>query len=522
MPDGPEEVNLERSLGFLRRRAPWILLCVFLAAGAAFAFSKHQTKEYTATASVVFNENQLSQQIAGLVPTSSNNAVAQQATNVQLLQLGRTAEKTASLLGHGLTEQTIKSSLSVTAVGTTNVVNVSATSTSPRLAAAIANTYAQQFVKLQQGSAHGYVRSALALLNKQLAALSPQQAAEPAGLALQGRAQSMKILAHLRSGDVQFAQSATVPTSPSSPKVARNTLVGAVLALLLGIGVAFLLERLDRRIKEPKDLEAIYGLPVLGVIPDSDALSRSARDTLPQADEEAFRMIRAHLRYFNVDRDLRTLLVISAAQGDGKTTVSRRLAEAAAAMGASTLLVEADLRAPTLAPQLELARGPGLSDLLSGAVLKSDAIQTIEVGPRSSEGRTKHQMDVLLSGTMLPPNPAELIESRAMQNVLSQIKSTYQLVVIDTPPLTGVSDVFPLLSKVDGVIIVGRMGNRRDLAQGLHETLRSVKAPLLGVVANCFKARGLTPYAYGSGEKEGPAPSAEVPDAEPSSSTWSS
>ena len=220
-------------------------------------------------------------------------------------------------------------------------------------------------------------------------------------------------------------------------------------------------------------------------------------------------MIRARLRYFNVDRDLRTLLVISAAQGDGKTTVSRRLAEAAAAMGASTLLVEADLRAPTLAPQLKIAPGPGLSDVLSGAILMSDAIQTLDVGLFSSEGRAKHRMDVLLSGTMLPPNPAELIESRAMLTVLEGAKSAYQFVVIDTPPLTGVSDVFPLLSKVDGIVVVGRMGNRRDLAQGLHETLQAVEAPLLGVVANGFNARGLTPYAYGSEPREGPTPPAD-------------
>jgi len=202
-----------------------------------------------------------------------------------------------------------------------------------------------------------------------------------------------------------------------------------VLGLLLGIGIAFLLERFDRRIREPKDLEAVYGLPLLGVVPESPALSRDsrgkgdARGPLPAGEAEAFHLIRAHLRYFNVDRELRTLLI---------------------------------------------------------------------------------------AGAALPPNPGELVESHAMEGLLAQAKASYDLVVIDTPPLTAVSDAFPLLSKVDGVIIVGRVGrNRRDVAERLHETLTGAGAPLLGVVANGFKAGRLGSYGYGYGYDYAPSGAAQ-------------
>ena len=271
--------SLELVLGGLRRRAPWILLCLALVTGAAYGFSKREQKKYTATASLVFNDSQANQQAAGLQAVSVNNQQAQENTNLKLVQLGDMAEKTASRLGRGQTKEKIKEALSISALGESNVVNVAATAASPTLAAAIANTYAKRFVFEQQESNHKYYASALALVSKQLGALTPAERAGTSGLALESRAQSLGVLAELRNGNVQIAQAASVPTSPSSPKTARNTALGAVLGLLLGLGIAFLLERFDRRIREPKDLETVYGLPLLGVVPESGALSRSARGT---------------------------------------------------------------------------------------------------------------------------------------------------------------------------------------------------------------------------------------------------
>lgn len=495
--------SLEQVLGILRRRSPWILLCFVVVASAAYGFSERQIKQYTATASLVFNNNQLGQQVAGLPAIVGSDPTAQQDTNVQLVQLGDMAAKTASRLGKGLTKEKVSADLSVIAEGDTSVVDVSATAISPLLAADIANTYTGQFVTEQQNSNHAYYASALKLVSKQLAALSLKERAGTAGLALQDRAQSLGVLAELHNGNVQIAQAATLPTSPSSPKVSRNTILGALLGLLLGLGVAFLLERLDRRIREPKDLEAIYGLPLLGVVPESAALSGSARGakdakrTLPAGEAEAFQLIRAHLRYFNVDRQMHTLLVASAAPGDGKTTIARHLAAAAARMGSRVLLLEADLRRPTLAQQLEIQSGPGVSDVLIGAASLREATQAIDLGHSSGGASGPRTLDVLVAGAVLPPNPGELIESHAMETLLEQVKRTYDLVVIDTPPLTVVSDAFPLLSRVDGVLIVGRVGrNRRDIAERLHETLTGTGAPLLGVVANGFKVARFGSYGY--------------------------
>ncbi len=195
---------------------------------------------------------------------------------------------------------------------------------------------------------------------------------------------------------------------------------------------------------------------------------------------------------------MRTLLIVSAAPGDGKTTVARHLAGAAARMGSRVLLIDADLRRPTVARQLDLNPSPGLLDVLIGAALIGDVIQTVDVEAHTGDRPGNRGLDVLVAGGAQAPNPGELIESHAMEGLLEHAKNAYDLVVIDTPPLTAVSDAFPLLSKVDGVVIVGRVErNRSDLAERLHETLTGAGAPLLGVIANGFKARrGAYGYTY--------------------------
>jgi capsular exopolysaccharide synthesis family protein len=505
--EAPSSINVERALRVLRRRGPIVLLCVLIAGGSAFAFAKHQHKRYTASASLLFTDNQLGAVASGLNPVAQPLNQSQQDTNVQLVQIGDVAAKTAAQLGPGWTARKVHGAITASPNSDTNIVSLEASASSPKLAQRIANTYASIFVNEQAAVNVARIQSAERLVNEEYQVLTPAQRASTQGLELANRAQALGVLAKLQDGNVSVASAASAPTAPSSPKVKRDTALGALLGLLIGVVIAFLLERLDRRVREPKDLEAAYDLPILAAVPErSDyevlrSLGHAQHSNIPSVYDEVFNLLRSYLRYFSVDRDLRTLLVVSAGPGEGKTTVSYNLAKAAAALGSRVLLIEADLRRGTvIAPLLDRSER-ALSDVLIGDAQLEEAVRSIQVGQ-------KGVLDVLIAGELPPPNVGELIESRAMEAVLERASAAYDLVVIDTPPLTLVADAMPLLTKVDGVIVVGRVGkSRRDAAEQLRKKLESLRAPVLGIVANGvtgpetagYRRRLRYGYAYGYG-----------------------
>lgn len=502
------ELTPRRLLAVLRRRAPVVAVCLVVAVAASLGYSLSARKMYTATTSVLFNDTPLSQQVAGLQAVPNSSQQSQQDTNVQLLKIGDLAQQTAQRVGHGLTKKAVAGSVSITPQGDTTVVEVSSTLGSPALAAQVANTYAHVFVNEQENSNHRYYQAALATVEQQIAKLSRSQASGVQGLALQNRAQSLATLAQLHNGTVSLAQAATLPTGASSPLVKRNVILAALLGLLLGGALAAGLERFDQTLHEPEELEEIYGLPLLGVVTEDPAFRRRSegrrggKEAARAAD--AFQFVRARLRYFNVDRELRTLMIVSAQPGDGKTTVAHWLADATAALGSKVVLIEADLRRPTLAEELGVQAGPGLTDALIGARPLEVVVQTAKLVRDQEGGGDQQRLDVVVAGA-LPPNPAEMLESGAMSQVLEQAKAQYDFVVLDTAPLGVVSDCLPLLRIVDGVAVVaGLAQGRRDAGRRLAATLRSVDAPLLGVIANHAKTRGGLSYGYGYGYTSNP------------------
>jgi uncharacterized protein involved in exopolysaccharide biosynthesis len=185
-------INFER---MLRRRAPLVLLCMVIVALSAYVFAKSETAAYTANASLLFSTNETAAVATGLTPTDQTTSQAQQDTNVRLVQLGNVASQTAARLGPHFTTGLVKADISVAPDSDTSIVTVSGTAGSPASAQRIANTYANVFVDEQLRQSQSQISSAVALVNAQFKALTPQEQAQPQGLALAERAQSLALLA---------------------------------------------------------------------------------------------------------------------------------------------------------------------------------------------------------------------------------------------------------------------------------------------------------------------------------------
>jgi capsular exopolysaccharide synthesis family protein len=477
--------GLEGAIATLRNHKKLILFCFALTALAAAGLSLAQQDKYSASTSLLFRDPGFSQQLFGTELPPSPDPTREAATNVKLVGLSIVADRTARKLDRGLTGEEVSDKVSVSAEGQSDVVSVTATDPNPDRARLIANTFSRQFIAFRAHTDRSKLLKAQRLAENQLDELSLAEQEGPRGKSLSEAAERLGVLASLQTGNAELVQPADLPTSPFSPKPVRNGILGAILGLLFGIGLAFLFERLNRRLREPEEAQEAVGLPVLGTIPESSSIGSYIH--LPPGEQEAFRMLRSTLRYFNVDRDVKSVLVTSSGPGEGKTTVAWQLAEAAA-LNARVVLVEADLRHPVLSERYGLPPAPGLAELLT---------QQMELSDISPEG--DGAFNVIVAGA-IPPNPIGLIESQAMRDLLGFLSDLYDFVVIDTPPTSLVPDAFPLVSQVSGVILVCRLGQTsRDAAIGVRDQLVQLQAPLLGVVANRAKRRRSAKYGYGYG-----------------------
>jgi len=473
----PEGV-FEQALRIVRRRK-WVFLQALIVVPAlALVFSLTQEDEYTATATLLFRPapDAISEDETVLDPTR------EAATNSELVGLPIVAERAAKELD-SVSAGEILSSVTVEPSSEADTAKIEATTESPGLSAEMANAYGKAYIDFRRQADRAQVQDAIDVAEAGLERLSPEEQAGNEGAALNEQLDTLRLTQALQTGGAELVQPANPPSSRSSPKPVRNVALGIVLGALLGFALAALLERIDRRVRSIDELEELYGVPVLARIPRSQRLSRRKPEEIgPQTQEgEAFRVLRTNLRYFNIDSELRSILVTSPEAGDGKSTVSRTLAMTMAEMGDDVVFVEGDLRKGGELKGVTGKPADGLSNVLAGTPLEKVLIKM----EAPSRGTTRSRAMAVLPSGAVPPNPSELLESEQMRELLLRLQEEFRVVVLDSPALGAVSDALALVSEVSAIVVVGGLGKTtRDAAQELSKQFALLGKKPIGVIAN--------------------------------------
>jgi capsular exopolysaccharide synthesis family protein len=313
------------------------------------------------------------------------------------------------------------------------------------------------------------------------------------------RYKEVGVAGDVRPNNISIIDRAEAPAGRFKPSLPLNLGIGLLLGLLLGVLAAFVLEFLDNTIKTPEDIEQKLRLPLLGIIPRlgaKDSVALQAGDS-QSAFSEAYRSVRTALQFATDHGVPRTLLVTSTEPGEGKSTTSLTLARAFAQVGKRVLLVEGDMRNPSLHRTLGLdAKAPGLSSLLAGAATLAEATRPSGID----------RISVITAGP-LPPNPAELLAGTKLLSSLTVAVEQYDQVIIDGPPVLGLADALILANAADGTMLAVHSGKTRiGGAQAALKRLLHARARMVGALLTHYDARragygyhySQSYYAYGS------------------------
>jgi exopolysaccharide transport family protein len=314
------------------------------------------------------------------------------------------------------------------------------------------------------------------------------------------------VTAGLRSNNFRIIDAARVPTSPSEPNIPRNLSFALVLGVISGVGLAFLLENMDNTVRTPEQAQAISGLPSLGMIPLGSksanhgatgkrlalTASKEVVETVtlvrPQSQmAESYRALRTSLLLSNLGAPPKVIMVTSARPQEGKTTTSINSAIVLAQKGVRVLLVDADLRRPSIHKTLGMGPRSGLSNVLTGSATVQQTIATSPILPN---------LFIMPAGTP-PPNPAELLASSHMRDLLAELREQFDHIVIDTPPTLSVTDAVVLSPRADATILVIRSGQTTKQAlRRARDILMQVNAHVAGVLLNAVDLTSPDYYYY--------------------------
>jgi len=314
------------------------------------------------------------------------------------------------------------------------------------------------------------------------------------------------VTAGLRSNNFRIIDAARVPTAPSEPNVPRNLAFALVLGVISGLGLAFLLENMDNTVRTPEQAQAISCLPSLGMIPlgsksashntsgkrlaltASKEVVETVTQIRPQSQmAESYRALRTSLLLSNLGAPPKVIMVTSARPQEGKTTTSINTAIVLAQKGVRVLLIDADLRRPSIHKTLGIGPRSGLSNVLTGSATMQQTITTSPILPN---------LFIMPAGTP-PPNPAELLASSNMRDLIDELRGLYDHIVIDTPPTLSVTDAVVLSPRADATILVIRSGQTTKQAlRRSREILMQVNAHVAGVLLNAVDLTSPDYYYY--------------------------
>lgn len=429
----------------LSQRWITILLLLVLGAAAGYGYANLQPDQYRATSSVFVTANTADNTQALFQGNQFSQNVVQ--SYVQLATMPTVLEPVIERLGLKSSPAQLARQISASAQLDTVIISITATAQDPQQAANIAQATAEE-------------------LKTQADGLAPKTSKESAV-------------------SIKVVEKAITPTSPVGPNRTMLVAIGAVLGLALGVVYAIGRQLLDTRVAGEEGVRRVTTLPLLGRVARYRNRGGAVLRTSPNGlAAEEYRRLRTNLEFANVDAPVSVVVVSSAHPGEGKSTTALNLALAVAEQGKRTLLIDGDLRKPTVAAYTGLDGSIGVTSVLRGASSLEDATQAWE-----GTG-----LDVLPSG-VVPPNPNQLVESAAMSRLVTEARERYDFVVIDAPPLLAVTDTLALTALTDGAVVVTLNGStkRADLARAL-EGLELVNATTLGIVLN--QAESLSKSAY--------------------------
>jgi polysaccharide biosynthesis transport protein len=479
LPAHTQRSQLDRGIHALRRLWWVVVICVLIGGAATGARAQKKTNDYQATATLLFNFGDLGQALFGY-GSSTGDPDRTAATNLSLVTQRDVAAATAKELGGDYSADEVSGAVSAAQAGATNLVDVTATSGDEQRAERIANAYADEFVAYSIDHSRDTILAARKRLQRQIDTAQDDESISSNDIkTLQNRVGQLTALASVQTGGVSVINRASDGVATTSRSVRGAVIIGGLLGLIVGLVAVALLALIDRRARDPEDVEEVTGWKTLGVFPKSRRLS-GPLGPLDPADSGAFGLLHARLRYSARGRDLRLLVVTASSAGEGASTIAWHLAHAAA--DSRVLILEADLRAATgYADRAGLRAAPGLTDVLRGTASIADVIQP---SPGSGETLGGSGVFAITAGSPVQ-DLARLLASRAMSNLLGDLRGQFDLVVIDVTSPTTAPDAFPLIGQADGVLVVTRLRHaRKDGLRLLADELSSSRVAVLGVAVN--------------------------------------